>query len=129
MDKTGLNYRRATIGIGALSVVLIVLCCALFWEHGLLEIRVKLAGAQTRIFDDVCNKARQGNTENAASCLEYVVNYYPSGTKQQPGSDLDQMVERERIMAEQKILAYLRVKTGQDLGERPEAWIKKYATR
>jgi hypothetical protein len=39
------------------------------------------------------------------------------------------MVERERALAERDIIAYLRAKTGQDLGESPEAWIQKYAPK
>jgi hypothetical protein len=65
----------------------------------------------------------------AAESLQYVVGYYPSGSKQETGSRLDRMVEQERALATRDIIAYLRSKTGEDLGERPEAWIQKYAKR
>jgi hypothetical protein len=74
-------------------------------------------------------RALQSSASDAAGCLQYVVHYYESGSKQETGSRLDRMVERERQRAAQDIMAYLRIKTGQDLGESPEAWIQKYAQR
>ena len=73
--------------------------------------------------------ALRSDPAEAAGCLEYVVSYYPSGTKQEAGSRLDRMVERERALALRDILSYLRVKMGEDLGEAPEAWIQKYAKK
>ena len=59
--------------------------------------------------------------------LGYIVSYYPSGTKQEKDSLLGYiMVERERALAERDVIAHLRIKTGQDLGDMPEAWIQKY---
>ena len=58
-----------------------------------------------------------------------VVGYYPSGSKQEAGFRLDRMVELERTAAARDIVAYLRTKTGEDLGTSPEAWIQKYAKR
>jgi hypothetical protein len=42
---------------------------------------------------------------------------------------VDRMVERDRALAVRDILACLRIKTGEDLGDSPEAWIQKYAKR
>ena len=53
---------------------------------------------------------------------------YPSGTKQETGSRLDRIVERERGVAVRDIVAHLRTKTGEDL-ESSEAWIQKYGKR
>jgi hypothetical protein len=39
------------------------------------------------------------------------------------------MVESARGQSVREILAYLRTKTGEDLGTDPEVWIKKYAKR
>jgi len=64
-----------------------------------------------------------------AESLEYVVWYYPSGTKQEAGSRLDRVVERHRKAVVRDIVAHLRSVTNQDLGERPEPWIEKYAQR
>jgi hypothetical protein len=90
---------------------------------------VAWASEQTQIFDEMRTKALQSDAPGAAGCLEYVVGYYPSGSKQETGSQLDRMVERGRTLAARDIIAYLRAKTGEDLGESPEAWIQKYAKR
>lgn len=94
-----------------------------------MKIRVAFAGEQTEIFDDMRAKALQSDTAGAAGCLEYVVWYYPSGSKQETGSRLDRIVERERELAVRDILEYLCARTGEDLGESPDAWIQKYAKR
>ena len=92
-------------------------------------IRVAWASEQTKIFEEMRTQALQASPSDAAGYLQYVVHYYESGSKQEPGSRLDRMVERERRLATRDIMAYLRTKTGQDLGESPEVWIQKYAER
>jgi hypothetical protein len=63
---------------------------------------------------------------SAADALAYTVTYYPSGTKHATGSRLDRMVEQARASAIREIIAELRKKTGEELGDDPEVWIKKY---
>ena len=121
--------KRLTIALGVVSVGLLVIYGCLFWSYGWLKIRVAFATEQTQIFEDMRTQALQSDAAGAAGCLEYVVGYYPSGSKQETGSRLDHMVERERALAVRDIVAYLRTKTGQDLGESPEAWIQKYAKK
>ena len=123
------GYKRLTIALVVGCVGLLVLCGSLFWSHGWLTIRVAWASEQTKIFDEMRTQALQSDASTAAGCLEYVVSYYPSGSKQEKGSRLDRMVELERELAAREIVAYLRSKTGQDLGESPETWIQKYAKR
>ena len=94
-----------------------------------MTIRVALASEQTKIFDEMRTKALQSDPAEAVRCLDYVVSYYPSGTKQETGSRLDRIVERERALAARDIVTYLRTKTGEDLGDNPEVWIQKYAKR
>ena len=81
------------------------------------------------VFDEMRTKALQSDVEGAAGCLDYVVGYYPSGSKQDTGSRFDRMVERERTLAAREIVAHLRRKIGEDLGDSPAAWIAKYAKR
>ncbi|MGO8926236.1 MAG: hypothetical protein ACLQU3_05015 [Limisphaerales bacterium] len=123
------TYKRLTIALGVACVGLLVLCACLFWSYGWLKIHVAFASGQTQIFDEMRTKALQSDPAGAAGCLQYVVNYYPSGSKQETGSRLDRIVERERTLAVRDIIAHLRVKTGQDLGENPDAWIQKYTTK
>jgi len=123
------GYKRLTIVLGVVCVGLLVLYGCLFWSYGWLKVRVTFASEQTQIFEEMRTQALQSDATGAAGCLEYVVGYYPSGSKQETGSRLDRMVERERALAVRDIVAYLRTKTGQDLGESPEAWIQKYAKK
>ena len=123
------GYKRLTIALGVVCVGLLMLYGCLFWSYGWLKIRVAFASEQTQIFEEMRTQALQSDATGAAGCLEYVVGYYPSGSKQETGSRLDRMVERERALAVRDIVAYLRTKTGQDLGESPEAWIQKYAKK
>jgi hypothetical protein len=123
------GYKRLTTTLGVISVCLLVLCVFLFWSHGWLTIRVAWASEQTAIFHEMRTQALRSDPAGAAGRLEYVVGYYPSGSKQEAGSRLDRMVERERTLAAQDIVAYLRAKTDEDLGESPETWIQKYAKR
>ena len=122
-------YKRLTIALGILCAGLLVICGCLFWRFGWQGIQIAFASEQTEIFDEMRTKALQSDPAGAAGYLEYVVRYYPSGTKQEAGSKLDRIVERERAFAERDIMAYLRTKTGEDLGANPEAWIQKYATK
>src|SRR5664280_586078 len=121
--------KRSTIALGVVCVGLLVLSGCLFWSYGWLKVRVAFASEQTQIFEAMRTQALQSNAADAAGCLEYVVGYYPSGSKQETGSRLDRMVERERALAVRDIVAYLRSKTGEDLGTSPEAWIQKYAKK
>ena len=123
------SYKRLAIALGVISVGLFVLCGSLFWSYGWLKVQVAFASEQTQIFDEMRTRALQSDAAEAVGCLEYVVDYYPSGSKQETGSRLDRMVERERTLAARDIVAYLRTKTGEDLGASPEPWIQKYAKK
>ena len=123
------GYKRLTIVLGVLCCVLALVSVSLFIGYAPLKLRVALASKQVRIFDEMRDKALHSDPSGAAGCLEYVVNYYPSGTKQETGSRLDRMVETARGQSVREILAYLRTKTGEDLGTNPGSWINKYAKR
>ncbi|HET6409605.1 MAG TPA: hypothetical protein VFG14_17085, partial [Chthoniobacteraceae bacterium] len=110
------GYKRLTIILGVVCAGLLVLFGSLFWNYGWLKVRVAFASEQIQIFDEMRSRAFQSDAAEAAGCLEYVVGYYPSGTKQETGSRLDRIVERERTLAATDIVAYLRTKTGEDLG-------------
>jgi hypothetical protein len=123
------GYKRLTIVLGVICCGLLVSFGCLVWNYGWLTIQVAFASEQTQIFEDMRAKALQSDPAEAAGCLKYVVWYYPSGSKQDAGTRLDRIVERERALAVRDIVTYLRTKTGEDLGDGPEAWIQKYANR
>jgi hypothetical protein len=123
------GYKRLTIVLGVLCGLLAFVSVSLFIGYAPAKLRLAFASEQVHIFDEMRDKALHSDASGAAGCLEYVVNYYPSGTKQEPDSRLDRMVESARGQSVREILACLRTKTGEDLGRDPEAWIKKYAKR
>ena len=88
-----------------------------------LRVRIALADEQTAIFDDMRVKAEPADAAKALDYLEYALRYYPSGTKQTEGSQLDRIVERARQNALREIIAGLRVKTGKNLGDAPQRWL------
>lgn len=122
---TILGYKRATVILSIVCVALFALSVSLFVGSAPLKLRLMMASEQVHIFEEMRSRALQGSPSEAASCLEYVVNYYPSGSKQVIGSQLDRLVEQARASATREILAYLRSKTGEDLGTDAEAWIEK----
>jgi hypothetical protein len=123
------GYKRLTIVLGVLGGLLAFMSASLFIGYAPLKLRVAFASEQVTIFDEMRDKALHSDISGAAGCLAYVVNYYPSGTKQVSGSRLDRIVESARGQSVREILADLRTKTGEDLGSDPDSWIKKYAKR
>jgi hypothetical protein len=93
-------------------------------ESAITRLRIAFADEQTAIFEDMREKARQADTKEATEFLTYVLNYYPSGTKQATGSTLDRIVDRARRDAVREIITLLRNKTHQDYGDDPQRWIK-----
>ncbi len=127
MTVTG--YKRLNFVLAALVVLLLAIFAWLFWERFVLHIRVAFADDQTEIFEEMRDRALRAEAAEAVGYLEYVVAYYPLGTKQEAGSRLDRIVERYRALVVRDIIAHLRAKTGQDLGDDPQAWIEKFARK
>jgi len=92
------------------------------------KLRAKFADDQTTIFSMMRAKALKNNTAEASACLGYVISYYPSGTKQSPGSTLDQIVERSRAIAIEDMVKHLRNTSSEDLGDDPDAWIHAHVS-
>ncbi|MFC5049109.1 hypothetical protein ACFPK9_00555 [Rubritalea spongiae] len=105
---------------------LLLFCCYTLYNYSILSLRVKFADDQTLIFDEAANQAMQGSPQEAIKCLEYVISYYPSGSKQELGSSLDILVERARANTIKIIIDHLRSETKLDLGNSPKAWIDHY---
>ena len=124
MTITG--YKRVAMILGVICVALAAWSVWLRFRDVPLKVRLLLASEQVSVFEQMRTQALQGSPFDARDCLEYVVGYYPSGTKQVAGSELDRLVEQARASAVREILACLRSKTGEDLGS-PESWIHNYA--
>lgn len=118
---------QSVFGIACIGLLLLNAC--LIWNNASLSIRVAFAGEQMQIFEEMHVQAVGSDVAGAVSCLEYVIGYYPSGTKQTKGSRLDGMVERHRALAVREIIAHVNNTAGEKLGDSPEAWIQKYGRR
>lgn len=117
------NSKTLLVVLSAVVVILSALYAKGHWDYVLLSVRLAFAEDQIRIFDDMRIKASQSDANGSVGCLEYVLNYYPSGTKQIRGSQLDRIVETARANAVARILSDLRHKTGNDFGDDPQRWI------
>jgi hypothetical protein len=124
-----IGYKRTVLGLSVACAALAVLCGWLYFQHGLLSLRVAFAFSQIEIIDEMRTQALKSTPRDAVAKLDYAVNYYPSGTKQTVGSRLDRLVEAARNRALRDIIGYLRQTTGENLGDDPEPWVKMYGTQ
>jgi hypothetical protein len=78
--------------------IILLIAFAAYREIELVVTKLKIpfADDQTAIFEEFREKLERADSEDAAKYLGYFLNYYPSGTKQVPGSPLDRVVERAR---------------------------------
>jgi hypothetical protein len=122
---TPMRSRRLKLVLASVGLLMLITFAAYREiEHGITGIHIAFADDQTAIFEEMLEKVERGDIGEAANSLAYVVNYYPSGTKQVIGSRLDRVVERARRSALREIIASLRIKTHQDFGDDPERWIE-----
>lgn len=91
-------------------------------DDGVTHMHVAFAEEQTALFDEMRDRAAVSEAPEVG-CLEAIMEYYPSGTKQVVGSHLDRVVERARRGAVREIITTLRIRTGRDFGEDPRRWI------
>jgi hypothetical protein len=107
----------------AVSIVAVIFAI----KYTTLKLRVAFADGQVRIFDGMKVLANSTTDPHKLSGqLEYVLIYYPSGSKQVTGTQLDRVVESARSNAIAEIVARLRATTGKDLGNEPDKWLKEY---
>jgi len=69
-----------------------------------------------------CRDLAHKSTPQYAVYMLEIIAHVPKGTN----GPLDWMVERERERDAHDVIEYLRKATGEDLGEEPTNWIKKY---
>ena len=104
--KTSLSNGLLVL-VGFVALLLAILLGWQSWNYVRLKIEVVFAEEQTQIFQDMREQALGGSPSGAAESLAYVVNYYPSGSKQREGSRLDRVVERARAATEREIISNL----------------------
>ncbi len=83
----------AVIIVAALTAVVIYQACMMFS----CRIHIAFAREQVEYFDFLESKAPAANREaEILELMQSVETYYPSGTKQVPGSHLDEVVKSRR---------------------------------
>lgn len=110
----------------AMILLISVQICVIFgllYSHAALSLQISFADDQISMFEQMRTEALEAETKIAVCKLEYVVSYYPSGTKQRAGSRLDGLVERARQTAIRDIITHLRSKTRKDFGDDPGNWV------
>lgn len=120
------GWKQLAIALGLLCTALLALCTYLVVSSGIASLRVSFAEDQVAMIDQFRCKALQSGPAGAVDSLDAIVNYYPSGSKQEPATKLDRIVERARAVAVHEIIAHLRAETGEDLDENPETWIHRF---
>jgi hypothetical protein len=112
--------------LGICTGLLLVLLGIVTFNYLERTLRLAFADDQTEIFEEMRIKASQAEPSKAVQYLDYAASYYPSGSKQVPGSRLDRVVERARRSAVREIIADLRARTGEDFGDDPQRWIEHF---
>jgi len=115
--------------------VVVILCAVVAWQYVRwvrLSIEVSFANEQTEIFAQMADGASEAiqreppDIRAAVEFLDYTHGYYPSGSKQTSGSQLDKIVERSPLLAELRIIEILRVATEADFGTDVDAWVREF---
>ena len=119
------RWKSLAFFFGVSSIVLLIGCGWLLVENVELSLRASFADDQTQIFQQMCDEALKSDDPNqVASCLNGVIDYYPSGTKQRHGSHLDSVVERHRMESKAVIIRRLHELKVKDLADDPESLVK-----
>ena len=110
------------------SFIAVAALCAMFIvKYTILSLRVAFATDQVALFEEMKASANVTlDPQKLSGKLDYVVNYYPSGSKQVTGTQLDKIVEAARANAIATIIARMRTSTGKDLGDDAEKWLMEY---
>ena len=108
-------------------IIGVVLCGVFSIKYTLLKLRISFAYGQISTFEVMRSSLDNISEPGELSAkLEYVLNYYPSGSKQITGTQLDKIVELARSNTASEIISHLRVRTGKDVGSDPQRWLKEY---
>lgn len=131
MSITG--YKRFAFVLAFLCVCLLLVLAYGFreysrvnriaWEQGFLIANFRQAHDIVRIYEADRDLALKQDVTNAVERLYKLQGPSLPFPKNHPAT---KFMEHERLRAVRDVIAYLRLKTGQDLGEEPEPWILAY---
>ena len=131
MSPTG--YKRLAFALGLVCVCLLSLLALgyreysrdnrIAWDDGFLIADYRQAHDIVRIYEWNRDLALKQDVTNAVELLYKLQGPSLPFPKDHPAGGF---VERERLRAVRDVIAHLRLKTGQNLGDEPEPWILTY---
>jgi|SRR3954466_8232538 hypothetical protein len=121
------QHKLMSSALAILSLVLLVLLLVTLGQKNRYRVDVRYAHDIVGGFQNWRDLALRGEPPEATSYLEQLA--FPEGQPSPFSGSLSYFVETERRRAVKDVIVYLRAKTGKDLGEKPEAWIKEYGRK
>ncbi len=122
---TVIGYRRVLILACMLIVSLLALACHLAMRSFTQQADEREVWSGIVDYGRCRDAALRSEPERAVEQL-YIIACLPPRRTNSP-SPLIRMLERERDRDIRDVVAYLRTKTGEDLGDDPAKWIEKYS--
>jgi hypothetical protein len=123
------NYKRLTLLLAVGIVLLLALAWQLNWKLQVALLDAKESEQSTwtevRNLDECRDLALQAEPRKAVQYLEMLDQVPPRSWTARRGN-LGRVIEIERASAIREVIAYLRNKTGEDLGNDPQKWVEKY---
>lgn len=95
----GIKMSRREKVLVLVSGLLVIILVIVAISHVKLRIHVVLAREQVEVFETLRRRADASDSRDTLDLQRAIREYYPSGTKQVTGSDLDSIVERFRALA------------------------------
>ena len=123
------SYNRLTVLMAVGIIFLLGLLWQLNWKLHMAWLDTKESEQTTwvevRDLDKCRDWALQAEPQKAVEYLDMLDQSPPKSWTAHRGN-LGRVIEIERASAIREIIAYLRKKTGEDLGDDPKKWIQKY---
>ena len=116
------NWKRLTIGLLMLNLILVSVAAWSFIKYRMVVWDQTSTWGVVASWEGSRRVALQSEPSRAAALLDFITSH-PS---RRDNSVLTMMMERERTNSIHDIIEYLRMKTGEDLGDDPRKWTKKY---
>lgn len=97
--------------------------------RGYFELTLELGAVrgECELIESLWVPSKLSDPHAAAEALLRLKEYHQSISPKQ-GSNADKILKLHKRSVEREIIQFLRNKTGQDLGDEPDKWIKNYAT-
>jgi hypothetical protein len=130
LNATSMTITQHKVLNCVLGILLVVLTVTLLVTPGRANhYRVDVQYAHDVIggFNSKRDLAMNGELSETVQYLEQL--HFPEGQRSPFTGSLSHFVETQRRRAVHDVIVYLRVRTGKDLGDKPEPWIQEYGKK